>query len=87
MLYERNEGKRKLPILMNEQNFVEDSADALAYARRAIHSIESGKTPFDWAPFKSKDYTLAYLTGQNPDFEAKGDDRNIAGFRRIRISG
>lgn len=37
------------------------NADALAYARRAIGAIESGKTPADWAPFKGKDDTLAYL--------------------------
>ena len=37
------------------------NADALAYARKAIGAIESGKTPVDWAPFKGKDDTLAYL--------------------------
>lgn len=37
------------------------NADALAYARKAIGAIESGKTPGDWAPFKGKDDTLAYL--------------------------
>jgi hypothetical protein len=35
--------------------------DALAYARKAIQAIESGKTPTEWAPFKGKDDTLAYL--------------------------
>jgi len=34
---------------------------ATNYARSAIHAIESGKKPTDWAPFKSKDDTLAYL--------------------------
>ena len=34
---------------------------ALDYARKAISAIESGKTPGDWAPFKGKDDTLAYL--------------------------
>lgn len=37
------------------------NADALAYALKAIGAIESGKTPADWAPFKGKDDTLAYL--------------------------
>jgi hypothetical protein len=35
--------------------------DALGYARKAIQAIESGKAPTDWAPFKGKDDTLAYL--------------------------
>lgn len=34
---------------------------ALGYARKAIQAIESGKAPSDWAPFKGKDDTLAYL--------------------------
>src|SRR5215213_6048793 len=34
---------------------------ALDYARKAIQAIESGKTPTEWAPFKGKDDTLAYL--------------------------
>jgi len=34
---------------------------ALEYARKAISAIESGKAPSDWAPFKGKDDTLAYL--------------------------
>jgi hypothetical protein len=34
---------------------------ALDYARKAIREIESGKAPGDWAPFKGKDDTLAYL--------------------------
>ena len=97
MFYERDERKTRLPILINEKNFVEaykvgnqiltDEPDylrtridlgyagylaasakndsfnttALEYARRAIRDIESGKAPSDWAPFKGKDDTLAYL--------------------------
>lgn len=34
---------------------------ALDYAQKAIQAIESGKTPTEWAPFKGKDDTLAYL--------------------------
>ena len=34
---------------------------ALGYATKAIAAIESGKTPSEWAPFKGKDDTLAYL--------------------------
>jgi tetratricopeptide (TPR) repeat protein len=37
------------------------NSTALDYARKAIQAIESGKTPTDWAPFKGKDDTLAYL--------------------------
>jgi tetratricopeptide (TPR) repeat protein len=37
------------------------NATALDYARKAISEIESGKTPNEWAPFKGKDDTLAYL--------------------------
>ena len=37
------------------------NAEALAYSRKAIAAIESGKTPSEWAPFKGKDDTLAYL--------------------------
>jgi len=37
------------------------NATALDYARKAIGEIESGKTPTEWAPFKGKDDTLAYL--------------------------
>lgn len=37
------------------------NAQALDYARKAIAAIESGKTPNEWAPFKGKDDTLAYL--------------------------
>jgi tetratricopeptide (TPR) repeat protein len=35
--------------------------ESLEYARRAIKLIESGKAPANWAPFKGKDDTLAYL--------------------------
>lgn len=37
------------------------NATSLDYARKAISEIESGKAPADWAPFKGKDDTLAYL--------------------------
>ena len=37
------------------------NADALMYARKAIQTIESGKAPSEWSPFKGKDDTLAYL--------------------------
>ena len=37
------------------------NADALVYARKATQLIEAGKAPESWAPFKSKDDTLAYL--------------------------
>jgi tetratricopeptide (TPR) repeat protein len=37
------------------------NATSLDYARKAISEIEAGKTPADWAPFKGKDDTLAYL--------------------------
>jgi tetratricopeptide (TPR) repeat protein len=37
------------------------NTQALDYARKAISEIESGKAPADWAPFKGKDDTLAYL--------------------------
>jgi tetratricopeptide (TPR) repeat protein len=37
------------------------NADALRYARQAIQAIDSGKVPTEWAPFKGKDDTLAYL--------------------------
>ena len=37
------------------------NADALNYARKAIQAIEEGKVPTEWAPFKGKDDTLAYL--------------------------
>lgn len=35
--------------------------DALGYARKAITAIEGGQAPTEWAPFKGKDDTLAYL--------------------------
>ncbi len=34
---------------------------ALDYARTAINALETGKAPGEWAPFKSKEDTLAYL--------------------------
>ena len=37
------------------------NATALDYARKAISEIEAGKAPTEWAPFKGKDDTLAYL--------------------------
>ena len=37
------------------------TAEALMYARKAITAIEGGKAPSEWAPFKGKDDTLAYL--------------------------
>src|SRR5215217_163822 len=37
------------------------NSTALEYARTAIREIESGKAPADWAPFKGKEDTLAYL--------------------------
>jgi len=37
------------------------NSTALDYARTAIQVIESGKAPNEWAPFKGKDDTLAYL--------------------------
>ena len=37
------------------------NSQAVEYARAAIQAIESGKTPNEWAPFKGKDDTLAYL--------------------------
>ena len=97
MFYERDDRKKKLPILINEKNFAEAyktgakiladepdylraqidlgyagyiaasaknetyNNDALGYARKAIQLIESGKVPTEWAPFKGKDDTLAYL--------------------------
>ena len=95
--YERDERKRRLPVLINEKNYAEAyktgaqiladepsylraqidlgyagylsasaknetfNNEALGYARQAIQAIESGKTPTEWAPFKGKDDTLAYL--------------------------
>ena len=37
------------------------NATALDYARKAIQQIEAGKAPAEWAPFKGRDDTLAYL--------------------------
>jgi tetratricopeptide (TPR) repeat protein len=97
VVYERDERKRNLPILINEKKFAEAydtgakiladepgylraqidlgyagyiaassknesfNTAALDYARKAIQAIDSGKQPTEWAPFKGKDDTLAYL--------------------------
>lgn len=37
------------------------NAEAISYARKALAAIDAGKAPADWAPFKGKDDTLAYL--------------------------
>ena len=37
------------------------NTEAIGYARKAIQAIDSGKAPSEWAPFKGKDDTLAYL--------------------------
>lgn len=37
------------------------NTEAIGYAKKAIAAIESGKAPSEWAPFKGKDDTLAYL--------------------------
>jgi tetratricopeptide (TPR) repeat protein len=37
------------------------TTEALGYARKAIAAIEAGKVPSEWAPFKGKEDTLAYL--------------------------
>ena len=37
------------------------NADAINYSRKAIAAIEGGQSPSEWAPFKGKDDTLAYL--------------------------
>ena len=37
------------------------NSTALDYARKAIQQIDAGKAPAEWAPFKGKDDTLAYL--------------------------
>jgi tetratricopeptide (TPR) repeat protein len=37
------------------------NTEALGYALKAISSIEGGQVPTEWAPFKGKDDTLAYL--------------------------
>lgn len=96
-VYERDERKRNLPILINEKKFSEAyttgakiladepnylraqidlgyagylaasaknesfNTAALDYARKSIQAIEAGKQPNEWAPFKGKDDTLAYL--------------------------
>jgi len=47
-----------IALSSNNQTF---SAEALGHARKAIQAIEAGKVPTEWAPFKGKDDTLAYL--------------------------
>jgi hypothetical protein len=47
-----------LATLAKNESF---NAEAINFARKAIQLIESGKAPESWAPFKSKDETLAYL--------------------------
>jgi tetratricopeptide (TPR) repeat protein len=37
------------------------NSTAITYAKEAIAAIERGEKPADWAPFKGKDDTLAYL--------------------------
>src|SRR6185295_3269080 len=37
------------------------NADAVNYAKKAIQLLEANKAPASWAPFKSKEETLAYL--------------------------
>jgi hypothetical protein len=37
------------------------NAEAVVYAKKAIQAIQSGKTPENWLPFKSKDDALGYL--------------------------
>ena len=37
------------------------NAEAIGYAKKAIQFIGGGKSPDNWAPFKGKDDTLAYL--------------------------
>jgi len=37
------------------------NSDAVTYAKKAIQLIEANKAPASWAPFKSKEETLAYL--------------------------
>jgi tetratricopeptide (TPR) repeat protein len=37
------------------------NTDAVTYAKKAIQLLESNKAPESWAPFKSKEETLAYL--------------------------
>src|SRR5689334_14436390 len=37
------------------------NTQALEYARKAIQQIDAGKAPAEWAPFKGKEDTLAYL--------------------------
>lgn len=37
------------------------NTDAVTYAKKAIQMLEANKAPESWAPFKSKEETLAYL--------------------------
>ncbi len=37
------------------------NVEAMAYAKKAIQLVESGKTPDTWAPFKGRDDALAHL--------------------------
>jgi tetratricopeptide (TPR) repeat protein len=37
------------------------NTDAVTYAKKAIQLLEANKAPESWAPFKSKEETLAYL--------------------------
>ena len=48
-------------VLASETRNESFNADAATYARKAIQQIDAGKAPADWAPFKGKDDTLAYL--------------------------
>ena len=51
-----------MPVISRRQSKNESfNTTALDYARKAIQAIESGKQPTEWAPFKGKDDTLAYL--------------------------
>jgi hypothetical protein len=47
-----------LATLAKNESF---NADSINFAKKAIQLIEAGKAPENWAPFKSKDETLAYL--------------------------
>jgi tetratricopeptide (TPR) repeat protein len=47
-----------LATLAKNESF---NADSINFAKKAIQLIEAGKAPESWAPFKSKDETLAYL--------------------------
>ncbi len=47
-----------LATLAKNESF---NVDSINFAKKAIQLIEAGKAPENWAPFKSKDETLAYL--------------------------